>query len=61
MPVTVQTGNVVDAKVTARPEDAVALTVNGAVPITCTRRGPNVMVWVAGVTVKVRLKEGAAA
>jgi hypothetical protein len=33
-PDTVQTGDVVEAKLTARPELAVALTVNGAVPYT---------------------------
>ena len=31
-PETVQTGAVVEAKLTARPEEAVALTVNGAEP-----------------------------
>jgi len=32
VPDTVQTAEVVEAKLTARPEDAVALSVNGAVP-----------------------------
>jgi hypothetical protein len=32
VPETVHTAGVVEAKLTARPEDAVALSVNGAVP-----------------------------
>jgi hypothetical protein len=50
--VTVQTGNVVDVKVTARPEDAVALTVNGAAPYAWFDRAPKVMVWLSDVTEK---------
>jgi hypothetical protein len=60
MPDTVQTADVVDAKVTARPEVAVALRANGAVPNAAFERGPNVMLWLAGVTEKCWLTEGAA-
>ena len=44
-PATVQTGNVVDAKLAASPEDAVALTVNGAIPKALFARAPKVIVW----------------
>jgi hypothetical protein len=50
---TVQTGDVVEVKVTVRPEDAVALTGNGAVPNAWSESVPKVMVWVAGATLKV--------
>ena len=60
-PDTVQTGEVVDVKLTARPEDAVALTANGAVPTVWFERAPKVMVWLALVTWKLWLTEGAGA
>lgn len=60
-PVTVHTGKVVDVKVTGRPEDAVALTRNGAAPDGWFERAPKVMVWLANVTVKCCVTEGAAA
>jgi hypothetical protein len=41
----VQTGIVVEAKLTASPELAVALTVNGATPKLTLPGVPNVMVW----------------
>jgi hypothetical protein len=51
-PETVQTGVVVEAKLTVRPEDAVAVTVNGAPPKVTPLRGPNVIVCVPAETVK---------
>jgi len=50
---TVQTVRVVEAKLTARAEDAAALTVNGAVPSVLLVRAVNVMVWLPGVIVKL--------
>jgi hypothetical protein len=44
-PETVQTDCVVEAKVTARLELAVAPTVNGATPRVTLPSEPNVMVW----------------
>ena len=44
MPETVQTEVVVEATLTVSPEDAVALTVNGAVPIGWFESAPKVMV-----------------
>ena len=51
-PETVQTGSVFDAKLTASPDVTVALTVIGGLPNTLFERGPKVMVWLAGVTLK---------
>ena len=45
---TVQTPAVRDAKVTVKPDDAVALTVKGTAPIVTFWSGLNVMVWPAG-------------
>lgn len=45
VPDTVHTAGVVDPKVTASPEDAVALTVNGALPNARLESAPKVMVW----------------
>jgi hypothetical protein len=58
---TVQVEEVVDAKLTAAPDEAVALTVNGAVPNALSARAANVMVWIPGATVKPWLTAGAAA
>jgi hypothetical protein len=52
-PDTVQTDGVVEAKLTAKPEDAVAPTVNGAVPKGWFESAPKVMVWPPGVTWKL--------
>ena len=52
-PDTVQMVEVVEAKLTARPDDAVALTVSGAVPNTSFESAPKVMVWVPCVTWKL--------
>ena len=49
-PETVQTVEVVEAKLTARPDEAVALTANGAVPRARFERAPKVMVWLCCVT-----------
>ena len=49
-PETVHTADVSDAKVTARPDDDVAFTVNGAVPNTAFESAPNVIVWLVCVT-----------
>jgi len=51
--VTVQTAGVCELKLTASSDDAVALTVNGAVPKTWFASVPKVIVWLAGVTVKL--------
>jgi hypothetical protein len=48
VPDTVQTERVVDAKATSRPEDAVALIVNGATPSVRLLNMPNVIVCDAG-------------
>ena len=49
-PETVQTPVVVEAKLTMRPEDAVALTVNGAVPSARFNSDPNAIVCEPCVT-----------
>jgi len=49
---TVQTDAVVDAKATGRPEDAVAVSVNGGAPICWLERAAKAMVWAPGVTVR---------
>jgi hypothetical protein len=46
VPLTVQMLAVFEAKVTVRPELAVALTVNGVTPRVTLLNGANVMVWV---------------
>jgi hypothetical protein len=51
-PDTVQTGVVCELKLTARPEDAVALTV-GVVPKGWFESAPNVTVWLPWVTWKL--------
>src|SRR6185436_14943709 len=48
-------------KVTGRPEDAVALTLKGASLIRLLVREPNVIVWVARLTVNDRFTLGAGA
>lgn len=48
VPLTVQTAGVVDAKVTARPELAVALKAAGAKPKVCPAGAAKVMLWAAG-------------
>jgi hypothetical protein len=53
-PDTVQKEGVVEAKLTARPEEALALTGNGAVPKGWLESAPKVMVWLPGVTWKLR-------
>ena len=50
---TVQTDRVVEAKLTASPELAVAPTVNGALPYVWAESAEKVMVCGAGVTAKV--------
>jgi hypothetical protein len=44
-PETVQTAGVVEAKLTASPEEAVALRVNGALPSGWLASAPKVIVW----------------
>src|SRR4051794_7628446 len=54
-PDTVQTVVVVELNVTARPEEAVALTLNAGSPYVLPASAPNVIVWLAlptGVRVK---------
>jgi len=61
-PETVQTLVVVEAKLTARPEEAVALTVNGGELLSDWFASvPKLIVWLAFVTVKLRLTGVAAA
>ena len=47
LPLSVQTGAVIDAKVTARPYDAVALTVNGAASRVLLAIAAKVIFWFA--------------
>ena len=49
-----QTEVVCELKLTARPEVAVALTVNGAAPYVTLLSAPKAMVCAAGFTVKLR-------
>jgi len=60
-PETVQTLVVVEAKLTARPEEAVALTVNGVALKERFESVPKLIVWLAFDTVKLRLTGVAAA
>ena len=61
VPETVQTEVLLDAKLTVKPEDAVALSAGTEpAPIVCVLRVPNVMVCVP-VTVKVCVTDAAAA
>ncbi len=60
-PVTVQTSGVADEKPTARVEDEVALTVNGAALNGWSASGPKVMVWISGFTLKLWITGAAAA
>ena len=52
---TVHTAGVVEAKLTARPEEAVAETANGAAPKVWFESAPKVMVWLSGITWKLWL------
>src|ERR1039458_1956308 len=61
LPATVQTAGVADPKLTARPELAVAPTVNGAAPKLTLPSAPNVIVCGVGLTVKLRVTCSAAA
>ena len=60
-PETVQTDVVVEAKVTGRPEDALALTVNGVGLKERFESVPKLIVWLAWLTVKLRATGVAAA
>jgi hypothetical protein len=57
----VQTAVVVEAKLTAKPELALALTVNAAVPNTRLDKTPKLMLWLSCVTWKLWLTGTAAA
>ena len=59
VPLEVHTDGVVVENVTARPEDAVALTVNGDCVVVLSASVPNVIVWFAFDTVKDRVTLGA--
>ena len=61
LPETVQVAVVVEAKLTARPEDAVAETVNGGVLIGWFDKGAKLMVCASFVTVKAWVTGVAAA
>jgi hypothetical protein len=54
-PATVQTGSVVDAKLTGRLEDAVAVSFIGAIPNAWFDTAPKVMIWLSCVTLKLWL------
>jgi hypothetical protein len=60
VPPVVHTDGVVEVKVTARPDDDVALTVTGDCDICWSSNDPNVIVCVAFEIVKLRLTAGAA-
>ena len=60
-PDTVHTDGVVEAKLTASPDEAVALTANGAAPKVWFESAPKVMVWLSSVTWKLWLTGEAAA
>jgi hypothetical protein len=60
-PEAVQTDGVIAAKLTARPDEAVALTVNGAVPNAIFESALKLIVWFACVTWKLWLTGVAAA
>jgi len=61
VPDTVQIAEVVEAKLTARPDDAVALSAGGVVPNGRFDKLPNVIVWLSCVTVKLWLTAAAIA
>ena len=61
VPLTVQTGVVVEAKLTARPELAVAVSVTGPLPKAMAAGCPNVRVCAACVTLKLCVTGVAAA
>jgi hypothetical protein len=64
LPETVHTGVVSEAKLTGRPEDAVAARVRGALPSAIFESDAKVMVWLVGdgcVTWKLWLTGAAAA
>jgi hypothetical protein len=58
---TVHTRSVVEAKLTGKPELAVALTLKGAAPMFTLLSGRNVIVCGVGLTVKLCVTVGAAA
>jgi hypothetical protein len=59
-PDTVHTVAGLAAKLTGRPDEAVALSAAGVVPIAALASGAKVMVWLGWVTVKLWLTGGAA-
>jgi hypothetical protein len=59
-PEIVHTAGVVDRKMTVRPELAVAEIVSGALPKVTALSAPNVIVWLAGFTIKLWLTDAAA-
>ena len=61
LPATVQTGVVVEAKLTAKPELAVALTCTGGELRVTLGRGPKLMFCEAGFTAKLCVTAGATA
>jgi hypothetical protein len=60
-PDTVHTDVVCELKLTASPDDAVALTLNGAAPNAWLDNPPKLIVWLPAVTVKLWLTGTAAA
>jgi hypothetical protein len=60
-PLAVQTGVVSDAKLTGRPDVALAETMNGGDPIARLTNGANAIVCAINVTLKLWLMLGAAA
>ena len=55
LPLTEHTVVVSDEKLTGKPDDAVALTVNGADPNTLLLSAPKVIVWLCNALVTVKL------
>jgi hypothetical protein len=53
LPDTAHTGEVWELKLTVRPDEAVALTVKGAVPRAWLANAPKVIVWLPAVTEKL--------
>jgi hypothetical protein len=61
VPLTVHTGVVSEAKLTVRPEDAVALTVNGTLPYVLFCSALKVMVWLVCAAAGIAKKHTASA
>ena len=54
LPLTVHTAGVSDEKLTGSPDDAIALTVNGAAPKVLALSAPKLIVWVSNELVTAK-------